>query len=103
MARRRCSAQRAPGVTSPVLTTRRNESVANRHSFAFDLSLILRGELNVASSAANCRPSLRRLRRLALAGFGVWQLGAVGRQVDKMMALNDNVVRVLTIMTDLQA
>src|SRR5215472_5566927 len=40
---------------------------------------------------------------LALAGFAVWQLQAVDSQVDKMMALNDNVVRVLTVTADLQA
>jgi methyl-accepting chemotaxis protein len=40
---------------------------------------------------------------LALAGFAVWQLQTVDSQVDKMMALNDNVVRVLTITADLQA
>ncbi len=40
---------------------------------------------------------------LGLAGFAVSQLWAVDSQVDKMMALNDNVVRVLTITADLQA
>jgi methyl-accepting chemotaxis protein len=40
---------------------------------------------------------------LALAGFAVWQLAAIDRQVGKMTALTDNSIRVLTISTDLQA
>jgi methyl-accepting chemotaxis protein len=40
---------------------------------------------------------------LALAGFAVWQFWAVDRQVEKMTALDDNVVRVLTVSADLHA
>ena len=40
---------------------------------------------------------------VALAGFAVWQLSAVSRQVSKMTALSDNTIRVLQISTDLQA
>ena len=40
---------------------------------------------------------------VALAGFAVWQLTAVSRQVNTMMALSDNTVRVLQISAHLQA
>ena len=40
---------------------------------------------------------------VALAGFAVWQLSAVSRQVSKMTALSDNTIRVLEISTELQA
>src|SRR5580704_780535 len=40
---------------------------------------------------------------VALAGFAVWQLSAINRQVTKMALLSDNAMRVQEISTELQA
>ena len=47
--------------------------------------------------------SFREGWRAALAGFAVWQLGAISTQVTKMTGLSETTMRVLQIETELQA